>query len=386
MARRPVAFCLAVRSSDKHDISRFTVLQSLTQHRPFDADFIRMRPVSTRACARALYLWQHLVRTPTFPMPCPGAHGWYPRGAPQSQLAPGQALRTPRLQALPRWRGRACSGTPAAAPRAGRRVFRWLLPGQGPRARRPARVGGAPSATLGVGVPRNRGQLRRGGLRNPITAPRAGRASQGCSAGAGTAGLRAPLPPRPPSGRLPEAAAGQHGPPGAQRPPRGARPDSPRRGLRCGGRGTRRRRGSPERRLRRALPSPSVDTTCSARPLARRRGEERDEREPGAGRRASRTAPAGGAGRARAGGGAAGRNLCACAGLSRARAPVGWLPAQRPSPPPPPPPRPPAPPSPPPPPPCPRPRLAASGPRPGLPVRPRSMQPQHLRRRSRRRL
>lgn len=182
-----------------------------------------------------------------------------------------------------RWRGRACSGTPAAAPRAGRRVFRWLLPGQGPRARRPARVGGAPSATLGVGVPRHRGPLRRGGRRNPITAPRAGRASQGCSAGAGTAGLRAPLPPRPPSGRLPEAAAGQHGPPGAQRPPRGARPDSPRRGLRCGGRGTRRRRGSPERRLRRALPSPSVDTTRSARPLARRRGEERDEREPGAG-------------------------------------------------------------------------------------------------------
>lgn len=116
MARRPVAFCLAVRSSDKHDISRFTVLQSLTQHRPFDADFIRMRPVSTRACARALYLWQHLVRTPTFPMPCPGAHGWYPRGAPQSQLAPGRALRTPRLQAL-----RGGGAGPAPGPRLQRR-------------------------------------------------------------------------------------------------------------------------------------------------------------------------------------------------------------------------------------------------------------------------
>lgn len=154
-------------------------------------------------------------QTPTFPMPYPGAHGWYPRGAPQSQLAPGQALRKPRLQALQGWRGRACSGTPAAAPRAGRQVFRWLLPGQGPRARRPARVGGAPSATLGVGIPRHRGPLRRGRRRNPITAPRAGRASQGCSA-AGDG--RVPGAPSAPSAeRSPSGGGGR-----PARTPRGA--------------------------------------------------------------------------------------------------------------------------------------------------------------------
>lgn len=183
-----------------------------------------MRPVSTRACARALYLWQHLVRTLPSPSgvrrppsrcrtlgPMAGTHV----GHHSHSSLLGRLCESPGSKLCRGWRGRACSGTPAAAPRAGRQVFRWLLPGQGPRARRPARVGGAPSATLGVGVPRHRGPLRRGRRRNPITAPRAGRASQGCSA-AGDG--RVPGAPSAPSAeRSPSGGGGR-----PARTPRGA--------------------------------------------------------------------------------------------------------------------------------------------------------------------